>query len=111
MFDTDDTHIVMTGSADLANETLDFTLRPRPRDFSLLSARSPIHLRGTSADPSVSVAAGALAGRVASTVVLGLRNPLAALIPLIETGGGEDAPREGLLRDVRKAAKKTAPGK
>lgn len=111
VFDTEDTHIVMTGSANLANETLDFTLRPRPKDFSLLSARSPIHLRGTFADPAVSVDAGALAARAAGAVLLGLLNPLAALIPLIETGSGEDAPCRELLREVRSAAEKAAPKK
>lgn len=40
-FDTTDTIIVGEGSISLRDETLDLRLRPRPKDRSLLSLRSP----------------------------------------------------------------------
>jgi hypothetical protein len=38
-------------------------------------------------------------------VLLGLINPLAAIIPLVETGPGKDAPCAGLVASVEAAAK------
>jgi len=40
-------------------------------------------------------------------MLLGLINPLAALIPLTETGGGEDADCRALLQSARVAAART----
>ncbi|MBC7780531.1 MAG: AsmA family protein [Proteobacteria bacterium] len=110
VFDTEDTNIVMSGSADLQSERIDFTLHPRPKDWSLFSLRSPIHLRGTFSDPSVSLDAAGVGARAAGAVLLGLLNPIAALIPLIETGGGEDANCQALLSEMRSAATKGASG-
>jgi uncharacterized protein involved in outer membrane biogenesis len=108
VIDTDDTNIVVTGSADLRNEQLDFTLHPKPKDWSLFSVRSPLHLRGSFLQPRVSVDAVSLGARAAAMLILGLVNPLAALIPLIETGDGEDSNCRALLRDVRNAAERSA---
>ncbi|MFO0522105.1 MAG: AsmA family protein [bacterium] len=104
VIDTDDTLIAITGSADLKAEQLDFTLHAQPKDWSLFSVRSPIHFRGPFSRPRVSVDAKALGLRAAATILLGLVNPLAALIPLVETGGGEDADCRELLRGVKAGA-------
>lgn len=104
VMDTDDTLVTITGSANLRDEQLDFTLHAQPKDWSLFSVRSPIHLRGPFAQPRVSVDAKALGLRAAASILLGLVNPLAALIPLIETGGGEDANCRELISGVKAGA-------
>src|SRR5690606_14463255 len=50
-FDTTDTIIVGEGTISLEQETLDLRLRPRPKDRSLLSLRSPLIVEGTFKQP------------------------------------------------------------
>jgi hypothetical protein len=40
---------------------------------------------------------------VASSVALGALNPLAALLPLIDTGGSNDADCRGLMQDAKES--------
>jgi uncharacterized protein involved in outer membrane biogenesis len=103
VFDTDDTNIGGSGSINLRDETLNLRLSPRPKDMSILSVRSPIRIHGAFSDPSISLDKGRLATRAGAAVILGLINPFAALIPLIETGPGKDANCAELLQLVEKA--------
>jgi len=52
VMDTDDTHVVVTDSADLRSERLDFTMRPKAKDWSMLAVRSPIHCAAHFCSPS-----------------------------------------------------------
>ena len=54
---------------------------------------SPLHLRGSFSNPSVSVDKGKLGMRLGASALLALLNPLAALIPLMDIGGGPEAQR------------------
>lgn len=108
VIDTDDTLIRVTGNADLGREHMDLTMHPQPKDWSLFVARSPIHIRGTFTDPRIFADAGSIGARAAASLLLGLVNPLAALIPLIETGGAADADCKTLIRAVQAGAR---PGK
>ena len=103
VLDTDDTNIAGAGTLNLRDETLDVTLRPQPKDKSILAVRSPIRLHGPFADPDVSVKKGPIVARAGASILLGLVNPLAALIPLIETGPGKDSDCTALLASVDKA--------
>jgi AsmA family protein len=103
VLDTDDTNISGAGTLNLRDETLDVTLRPQPKDKSILVVRSPIRLHGPFADPDVSVKKGPIAARAGAAILLGLVNPLAALIPLVETGPGKDSDCGALLASVDKA--------
>ena len=84
--DTDDSVVAVDGSVSLVDETLDLRLVVTPKDFSLLTLRSPLRVRGQFADPKVSLDSSVVGAKVASSVLLGLINPLAALIPLIDPG-------------------------
>jgi uncharacterized protein involved in outer membrane biogenesis len=53
VLDTEDTNISGAGTLNLRDETLDVTLRPQPKDKSILAVRSPIRLRRALADPDV----------------------------------------------------------
>lgn len=103
VLDTADTQIEGSGDVNLRDEQLDLTLKPHPKDVSILVVRSPIHITGSFAKPDVSIDKGGLIKRLGSAVLLGLINPLAALIPLIETGTGTDANCNQLLATVEEA--------
>ena len=91
LLDTSDTVVNGTGEISLANETMDLTLKPEPKDKSILSLRSPLKIGGTFAAPSVGVDKIALAGRAGLAIALGAINPLLALLATVETGPGQDA--------------------
>ena len=97
VLDTSDTVIRGSGQISLANETLDLTLNPQPKDRSILSLRSPLKISGTFAAPSAGPDKLALAGRAGFAVALGLLNPLLALAATIETGPGQDADCRAVL--------------
>ncbi|MCZ2498031.1 AsmA family protein [Xylophilus sp. Kf1] len=97
VFDTNDTVVNGDGRINLADESLYITLRPKPKDKSILSLRSPLIIQGTLGDPSAFPDKGALAGRAVAAVALGLINPFLALAATIETGPGEDADCQRLL--------------
>lgn len=90
-FDTTDTLLLGEGSIDLRDESLDLVLRPRPKDASPFSLRSPLRVRGTLVDPSIRPQGGPLLLRGAAAVALFSVAPPAALLALIETGPGENA--------------------
>ncbi|MBA2689305.1 MAG: AsmA family protein, partial [Burkholderiales bacterium] len=102
VFDTSDTNISGNGTIDLNNETLNLTFIPLPKDRSILSGRSPLHATGTFKDPKFAPDKGALAARGGAALLLGLINPLAALIPLIETGPGKDSDCKALIATATK---------
>jgi uncharacterized protein involved in outer membrane biogenesis len=111
VLDTEDTNISGAGTLNLRDETLDVTLRPQPKDKSILAVRSPIRLHGPFADPDVSVNKGPIAARAGASILLGLVNPLAALLPLIETGPGKDSDCGALLASVDKARQAAEPAR
>jgi AsmA family protein len=116
VLDTSDTVINGRGRISLADETLDITLDPAPKDHSILSFRSPLKISGTFASPSAGPDKLALTGRVGLAVGLGLINPLLALAATVETGPGKDEDCRSVLAlaadpkaKVRTAAKTPAP--
>ncbi|SEO39322.1 AsmA family protein [Nitrosovibrio sp. Nv6] len=102
IIDTADTNIIGEGQISLVEETIDMKLSPQPKDFSIVSLRTPVHIGGTFKDPTV-YPDKMLAIRVGAAVLLGIfATPVAALIPLIETGPGEDNNCRALIASVEK---------
>ena len=93
VLDTADSTLWVDGSLSLATEAIDLRVVVAPKDFSPLSLRTPIHLRGSFSDPSVSLEKGKLGAKLGASALLALVNPLAALIPLLDFGSGDDAKR------------------
>lgn len=101
VFDTTDTNISGSGSVSLRDEGLDLVIRPHPKDISVLSVRAPILIQGSFKKPRVLPDPGTLAARIGAATALGvILTPLAALIPLIETGLGKDSDCRTLVAEV-----------
>jgi uncharacterized protein involved in outer membrane biogenesis len=109
--DTDDAVINIDGKVDMKDETLDLHIHPHTKGFRIISLRSPLYVKGTFKDPSVGVNAGALALRGGLAVGLGLINPFAALIPLLQPSNNKPLPCQQMLDDMRHAPTAPPPGK
>jgi AsmA protein len=109
VLDTAVNTLVGSGHINLADETLDLTLQPRTKVTSLVALRSPIHVTGRFDRPVVTLDTGRLAARSAGALLLGLVNPLLALIPLLESGPGTDSECGRLVAEARAALPKTKP--
>ena len=106
VIDTKDTQFVGRGSIDMGREILDLTVDPRPKDFSPASLHTDFIVKGTFAKPAVGIDPKNIAMRGGAAAVLGvLLTPLAALLPLIELGGGKDANCQALFDQVHQEAK------
>jgi uncharacterized protein involved in outer membrane biogenesis len=90
VLDTKDSTLWVDGTLSLATEALDLRVIATPKDISPLTLRTPLHLRGTFAQPVVSVEKGKLSARIGASALLALVNPFAALIPLIDVGKGAE---------------------
>jgi AsmA protein len=107
VLDTTVNTVLGSGQVDLAQETLDLTFTPHTKVASVVALRSPIHLRGSLAHPVASVDGGRLAARGAGALLLGVLNPLLALIPLFDAGPGVESPCARLVQQARSALPKT----
>ncbi|MBG6222946.1 MULTISPECIES: AsmA family protein [unclassified Janthinobacterium] len=86
LVDTDDAVLHVDGTVSLANERLDLTLRPDSKGLRIFSLRSPLYVQGTFSKPEVSVDKGVLALRAGGALALAVVAPVAALLPLVNTG-------------------------
>jgi uncharacterized protein involved in outer membrane biogenesis len=101
VIDTTDTLVTGSGTIDFKSEGLKLVTRAEPKDFSPFVLRSPIDITGTFKDPKVMPQIGPLAARGAAGLLLGIVNPLLAVIPFIETGPGEDTDCGQLMKRVK----------
>ena len=98
IFDTQVTTLIGVGSIDLGQERLDLTFNQKTKNTSPVALRSPIYIRGSFARPEVGVDKMRMAQRALGALVLGIVNPLLALIPLIDAGPGQDSDCAQLVR-------------
>lgn len=110
--DTDAALIDIDGTIDLGEEKLALTLHPDTKGLRVISLRSPLHVDGTFKKPKVSVDKAALALRGGGALALGAVAWPAALIPLLQPGGGEgpasadtDLPEDNGCRQLLQTAK------
>ncbi|MEJ8852766.1 AsmA family protein [Variovorax rhizosphaerae] len=87
--DTEQTQVLGTGSFDLEHERFDMTVAPKPKEMGLLSLRTPVRVYGSFKKPDYEIVKGPLLARAGGALALAAVNPVAALLPLIETGPGE----------------------
>jgi uncharacterized protein involved in outer membrane biogenesis len=105
ILDTNDTNVQGKAKINLRDETINAQIKAHPKDPSLLAARTPITISGKLKKPSIGLSPGELGGRGAIAAILGtVLTPVAAIIPFIELGMGEDSDCKGLIAQAQKPA-------
>jgi AsmA family protein len=89
LLDTENTIVTGAGNLNFADETVMLSLAPRSKDPALVSLRTPVDVGGTFANRTYHVHLGGIAERLGAAIGLGILFPPAALLPLIDTGLGE----------------------
>ena len=95
VLNTEDSTLWIDGIISLKTESMGLKVIVAPKDFSPLSLRSPIEISGTLSHPSVSIEASKLAAKAGAAALLALVQPLAAVIPFIDTGSEDEAKQAG----------------
>jgi uncharacterized protein involved in outer membrane biogenesis len=89
---TTDSTMFVDGSISLKTEAMDLRAVVSPKDFSPLTLRTPILVRGTLGNPAVSVDAKKVVAKAAAATLLGvLVAPLAAIVPFVDPGSRDAA--------------------
>jgi uncharacterized protein involved in outer membrane biogenesis len=110
--DTEEAIINVNGTISLANEQMDLTIRPETKALRLFTLRSPLYVRGPFSKPDVSVDKGMLALKAGGAAVLAtVAAPVAALLPLINTGPGADSDCGRLVALAKERPAAPPPGK
>lgn len=104
ILDTDDTNVKGGAKINLKNEGLNIDLNARPKDASFLALQSKILVRGTMANPSIMIDPLTTGIRAGAAALFSVVTPLAAILPFIEVGKGEDADCSALLEMTEKPA-------
>ena len=114
VLETSDSTVTGSGTIDLGQETLDLTLLAHPKDASVLSASTPVAIKGTFRDPQIDVVSEELAEKGLAALALGVVLPvIGAILPFIETGEAEGVNCAALMKAarwrVRKALRAPSP--
>jgi uncharacterized protein involved in outer membrane biogenesis len=100
---TRDSTLWADGQVSLRDETLDLRARVAPKDFTLVSLRTPLRVEGPWQGLQVHIVQPSTWARLLGAAVLSTVHPLAAIVPLIDPGQ-QDAARSADLR-CRQAAR------
>jgi len=110
VIDTEQTQILGGGGFDFAHERFDLIVEPRPKHAGILSLRTPVRLYGSFKRPAYRFEKGPLLARAGGAVALAAAAPLAALLPLVETGPGKTTDCAAVQRQVGSSVRQaTAP--
>ncbi|SEB19393.1 AsmA family protein [Variovorax sp. YR216] len=90
VIDTEQTQVLGDGWFDFGDERFDLTVAPKPKHVGLLSLRTPVRVYGSFSRADYQLKRGPLVARGAAVAALSMVGPLAPLIPLIETGPGQE---------------------
>ena len=110
LIDTSAANLIGKGGLNFQDESLDWHLRTEPKRLNVGSLATPIRVGGSLKDPSVYPEPKGLIAKGAAATVLGVfLTPLAALIPTLQLGLGENHDCEALLAQVRQQASQPVP--
>jgi uncharacterized protein involved in outer membrane biogenesis len=109
VIDTEQTQILGSGTFDLARERFEMRIEPKPKRMGILSLRSPVRAYGTFKNPELAIEKGPLIARVGGAIAMVAIAPLAALLPLIETGPGTSTNCGAVSRDAGAAVRQAQP--
>jgi uncharacterized protein involved in outer membrane biogenesis len=110
IIDTSVVNVQVGGWVNLKTEEMNLRIEPKPKDKSIASLNSPLHVRGTFSQPRVAPDAKMVA-RGVGAIVMGVLNPLLAVIPLINEGPGKDSPCGQLIAEALANTKTAAEGR
>ncbi len=106
VLETNESRVGVKGDVNLKSEKIDLQAATDAKHFTIGSLPTPINVGGTLGAPSIAPEPGPLAARGAAAVALGIiGTPLAALLPTIQFGTGEDHACKGLLSQAKSPAK------
>ncbi|MEO6354171.1 MAG: AsmA family protein [Oxalobacteraceae bacterium] len=108
--DTEDAILAVSGNINLAQEQLNLTIKPDSKGLRVFSLRAPLYVRGSFKQPRVSVDKGVMAMRAGGAIALAALAPIAALLPLMSAGPGENSECARLLAEARVKPIAPAPG-
>jgi uncharacterized protein involved in outer membrane biogenesis len=87
VLETSDSTVTGSGKIDLDEETLDLRLLAHPKDASVLTASTPVALKGAFRDPKIDVVSEEVEEKGLAALALGVVLPvIGAILPFIETG-------------------------
>ena len=104
IFDTAVVNVEGGGVVNLKSEEMNLKLDPKPKDSSLASLNSPLYVTGTFGEPKVSLDVGKLAAKGVGAIVMGVINPLLAVLPLFKEGKGENSNCAQLIAQAGQSA-------
>jgi len=110
VFDTSVVLIEGGGVVNLKNEEMNLMLNPKPKDNSIASLNTPLYVQGTFSKPKVSPDMGKLAAKGLGALVMGVINPLLAVLPLFKEGKGEDSNCGKLIAEATSSGRSAASG-
>lgn len=87
---TEGAHFTGGGAIDLEREAMELAFEGHNKDFTLLTANSPVKLEGPLRDLEVDVISGELIARGVASLIGALVAPPTAILPWVDPGGGED---------------------
>lgn len=100
--DTDEAVITADGTINLSDEQLNLTLRPETKSLRIFSLRAPLHVTGPFNAPKVGIDKGVVALKAGGAIALAtIAAPIAALVPLVNAGPGENSACGQLLAAAR----------
>ena len=92
LVDTPDTRLDAELGANLETELFQLTIHPHPKDMSLFTSRSPLHIKGRFTDIKVRPDISSLLARFGAAATLATAaTPVAALLAFVEPGTAEKA--------------------
>jgi AsmA family protein len=104
VLETSDSTVTGSGTIDLGKETLDLRLLAHPKDASVLTASTPVAIKGTFRDPKIDVVSEELEEKGLAALALGVVLPvIGAILPFIETGEAEGVNCAALMNAAREA--------
>ena len=110
ILDTDENRVGLTGTINLRNEALGLSLRTEAKHFSIGSIPTPIGIKGTLGAPAIAPDLAEAGVRVGAAIGLGIvATPLAALLPTIQLGTGEDGACGAMMAQARTPPRVPAP--
>jgi uncharacterized protein involved in outer membrane biogenesis len=112
VLDTEEAIVDIAGTVNLSSEQIDLRVKPETKALRLFTLRTPFYVRGTFKKPDLQLDKKVLAMKGGAAVALAVvAAPVAALLPLINTGPGQDSPCAALLKQAGAKPQAPPPGK